>query len=68
MNLQQQTAIEKLKNSFGHQMLENLDKGIIREMFEQNGNINFIVEFQFKDSSAFAFYYSVEKSKIQRRD
>ena len=63
----QGSQIVKLKNSFGHKVLENWDKGIIREIFEQDDKINFIVEFQFKDSSAFAFYYSIDNSKIQRR-
>ena len=61
----QDSKIEKLKNSFGHKVIENLSRGIIREMYVQDEKINFIVEFQFKDSSAFAFFYSVEKEKIK---
>lgn len=61
-----EAASEKLRNSFGHKMLQNLNKGIIREIFEQDEKINFIVEFQFKDSSAFAFYFSVDKEKIKQ--
>lgn len=62
----EKAALEKLENSFGNRVLRNLSRGIIREIYEQDERINFVVEFQFKDSSAFAFYFSIEKSKIQQ--
>lgn len=61
-------AEEKLKNSFGNKVLENLAIGEVKEVVELDNKLYFIVELRFKDNSAFAYYYAIEKSKIRWED
>ena len=58
-------AEEKLKNSFGNKVLENLAVGKVKEVIEMDGNLYFIIELSFKDNSAFAYYCTIEKSKVK---
>lgn len=56
---------EKLKNSFGNKVLENLAVGEVKEVVEMDEKLYFIVELRFKDNSAFAYYYAIDKSKVK---
>lgn len=56
---------EKLKNSFGNKVLKNLAVGEVKEVVEMDEKLYFIVELRFKDNSAFAYYYAIDKSIVK---